>query len=261
MEINWFTVIAQVINFLILVWLLKRFLYKPVLNAIDEREKKIASQLSDAAAKKAEAKKERDLFQQKNEEFDNQRRAQLTKVQEEAKAEKQKLFEEVRNESIVLRAKYEDSLQQEGEDIAESLKRKMQDEVFAIAQKTLSDLASVSIEEQLVDVFAGQIKNLKEEERNNFRSALFNNNKMLVIKSAFELPPSSKSKLENVIAEITGNSIKFQYQTSPELVSGIEVNAENYKVSWNIDAYLDTLKKDITSSLPFKQKENASLQV
>ena len=40
MEINWFTVIAQVINFLILVWLLKRFLYKPVLNAIAEREKK-----------------------------------------------------------------------------------------------------------------------------------------------------------------------------------------------------------------------------
>ena len=54
MKINWFTVIAQVINFLILVWLMKRYLYKPVLNAIDEREKKIAAQLADAEAKKAE---------------------------------------------------------------------------------------------------------------------------------------------------------------------------------------------------------------
>ena len=70
MEINWFTVIAQVINFLILVWLLKRFLYKPVLNAIAEREKKIAAQLSDAEVKKAEAQKERDAFHQKNEAFD-----------------------------------------------------------------------------------------------------------------------------------------------------------------------------------------------
>ena len=40
MKINWFTVIAQLVNFLILVWLMKRFLYKPILNAIDEREKK-----------------------------------------------------------------------------------------------------------------------------------------------------------------------------------------------------------------------------
>ena len=57
MEIDWFTVIAQVINFLILVWLLKRFLYKPVLNAIAEREKKIAAQLSDAEAKRSRGQK------------------------------------------------------------------------------------------------------------------------------------------------------------------------------------------------------------
>jgi F-type H+-transporting ATPase subunit b len=55
MLIDWFTVIAQIINFLILVYLLKRFLYKPILNAIDEREKRIASQLEDAAKQKAEA--------------------------------------------------------------------------------------------------------------------------------------------------------------------------------------------------------------
>ena len=57
MLINWFTVCAQAINFLILVWLLKRFLYKPILHAIDEREKGIATQLADAEAKKAEAQK------------------------------------------------------------------------------------------------------------------------------------------------------------------------------------------------------------
>ena len=62
MLINWFTVCAQAINFLILVWLLKRFLYKPILHAIDEREKGIAAQLADAEAKKAEAQKDRDDF-------------------------------------------------------------------------------------------------------------------------------------------------------------------------------------------------------
>ena len=62
MLIDWFTVGAQVLNFLILVWLLKHFLYKPILNAIDAREKRIASELADADAKKTEAQKERDDF-------------------------------------------------------------------------------------------------------------------------------------------------------------------------------------------------------
>ena len=46
MLIDWFTIIAQALNFLILAWLLKRFLYRPVLNALDEREKLIASELA-----------------------------------------------------------------------------------------------------------------------------------------------------------------------------------------------------------------------
>ena len=60
MLIDWFTVGAQALNFIILVWLLKRFLYKPILNAVDAREQRIAAELADADAKRAEAKKERD---------------------------------------------------------------------------------------------------------------------------------------------------------------------------------------------------------
>jgi len=80
MLIDWFTIGAQALNFLILVWLLKRFLYKPILHAVDAREKRIAGELADADAKKAEAQKERDEFQHKNEEFDQQRAALLTKA-------------------------------------------------------------------------------------------------------------------------------------------------------------------------------------
>ena len=60
MLIDWFTIGAQALNFIVLVWLLKRYLYKPILDAIDAREQRIATELADAAAKKAEAKKERD---------------------------------------------------------------------------------------------------------------------------------------------------------------------------------------------------------
>ncbi len=65
MLIDWFTVGAQLLNFLILVWLMKRFLYKPVLDAIDAREKLIATELADAAAKKTKRKKSATIFSTK----------------------------------------------------------------------------------------------------------------------------------------------------------------------------------------------------
>jgi len=71
--IDWFTVGAQALNFVILVWLMKRFLYRPILDGIDAREQRIAAELADADRRKAEAQTERSDFQHKNEELDRQR--------------------------------------------------------------------------------------------------------------------------------------------------------------------------------------------
>ena len=109
MKINWFTVIAQVINFLVLVWLLKKFLYKPILNAIDEREKKIAAQIKDADDKKAAAIKEQDDFKKKNEDFDQQKKGLMDKVVAESNTEKDKLLEAAKNDANTLRSNLEKS--------------------------------------------------------------------------------------------------------------------------------------------------------
>ena len=98
MLIDWFTVIAQAVNFLILVWLMKRFLYQPILKALDAREKRIAAELEDADAKEADAIAEREEFKRKNDEFDQQHAAMLNKATDEAAAERRRLFEEARKD-------------------------------------------------------------------------------------------------------------------------------------------------------------------
>src|SRR5271155_620168 len=140
MLIDWFTVGAQALNFLILVWLLKRFLYKPILNAVDAREKLIATELSDARAKVTEAQKERDDFQHKNELFDQQRAALFSKATDEAKAERQRLLDEARKAADALSAKRQETLQNDAHNLSQSILRRTQQEVFAIARKTLTDL-------------------------------------------------------------------------------------------------------------------------
>src|ERR1039457_4038510 len=148
MLIDWFTIGAQALNFLILVWLMKHFLYKPILNAIDTREKRIAKEVADADAKKAEAQKERDEFQHKNEEFDQQRAALLTKATNEAKAERQRLLDVARQTADALAAKRQEALRSEQQSLSEALSRGIREEVFAIARKALADLATASLEER-----------------------------------------------------------------------------------------------------------------
>src|ERR1700691_5447901 len=160
MLIDWFTISAQALNFLILVWLMNRYLYKPILNAVDAREKRIAAELADAAAKKAEAQKERDEFQHKNEEFDQQRAALLSKAVDEAKAERQRLLDEARKAADALSAKRQETLINDAHNLDQAIARRTREEVFAIARKALADLATASLEERIGEVFTRRLREL-----------------------------------------------------------------------------------------------------
>src|SRR5271168_4716702 len=96
MLIDWFTVGAQALNFIILVWLLKHFLYEPILTAIDAREKRIATELAEAGRQKSEAQKERDEFHEKNRKFGEERDALMAKAVLEVKANDERLLDNAR---------------------------------------------------------------------------------------------------------------------------------------------------------------------
>ena len=113
MLIDWFTVVAQMVNFLVLVWLLKRFLYRPILNAIDARERRMAAELAEADAKKMAGDKERDEFQRKTHELEQQRTAILSKALEEAQAERQRLIAAAREDASRWRIKWEEAWNRE----------------------------------------------------------------------------------------------------------------------------------------------------
>ena len=196
MPIDWFTVVAQAINFLILVWLLKRFLYKPILRAIDEREKRIATQLAQAEAKKAEAKKERDDFQHKNEAFDQDRAALLKKTADEANVERQRLLDEVRKDADSLRAKRQEALRNEQRALGQDIIRWTQKEVFAITRKTLADLATTSLEERMSEVFVQRLRALTGAAKEQMALALKTSTQPARVRSAFDLPPEQHAAIQ-----------------------------------------------------------------
>jgi len=149
MLIDWFTVGALVLNFLLLVWLMKRFLYRPILQAIDAREQRIATELADAAAKQADAQQAREEFRYKNTAFEQRRAALLRQAVDEAKVERLRLLDEARQAADSLSAKQQETLHREQQQLHDELTRRTREEAFAIVRKALTDLAGASLEERV----------------------------------------------------------------------------------------------------------------
>ena len=245
MLIDWFTVCAQAANFLILIWLLKRFLYKPILGAIDAREQKIATQLRDAATQKTEAEKERESLCAARAEFETQREGLLKKAAEEAEITQRRLSDEVRQEIESVRTKWRETLRHEQEALRAELMSRAQREIFAIARQVLRDLAGKELEQQIVSVFIRELNGLNGDEKEQLTTILKKSRWPAVIRSRFDLPQSERTEIENAIREALVPDLPVRFETASDLVGGIELTANGHKISWSITGYLSSLEKSI----------------
>ena len=242
MQINWFTVIAQIINFLILVWLLKKFLYKPVLNAIDEREQKIAAQLKDAEARKSAAGKEQDEFNKKNTDFDALRRAMMDKATADAANQRDNLLKQATEEAGKMKAGLENAFREDLKNREAANAEKSKKQVFAIANKLLKEMASTGLEDQVVNVFNSKLGSMKDAEKTKFSDAFRSNSNSILVRSAFELSPAQQSSLNNAVSKLLSTAIHMQFKTAPELINGIDLSTTGYKLAWSFSEYLAALQ-------------------
>jgi F-type H+-transporting ATPase subunit b len=249
MLIDWFTVAAQALNFLLLVWLLKRFLYKPVLAAIDEREKRIARQIQEAEKKKAEAAQEQTDFLHKNEEFGNQRAGLLLESAKTAKAERDSLLQKARADSEDLRSKLEKTVHDELDNLNAKIGTLAVQEVFSIARKTLAELADVNLDERMTAIFLRRLNDLNDQQREDLKAALASSSRPPLVRTAFEVGPPQKTAIEAGIKTLLGGGTAIEYETKPGLISGIELTANGQKFAWSIADYLTTLTNSVQGLL------------
>lgn len=243
MSIDWFTVLAQAINFLVLVWLLKRFLYRPILEAIDAREARIAKTLSAAADKEKQAQQERDLFLHKNNQLSLQSEKLLQTATKAANAETQRLLEKARQVAADLCLQQQATFQKQQQNLTAELRQKTQQEVFAITRQTLNELADISLEEQILSVFLARLRELDENSKNIFLAAIATNKKPAQVRTTFALPPDMQKRLSAALNETFSTDLAIDFATSPEIVSGIELNINGQKLAWSISQYINSLEQ------------------
>jgi F-type H+-transporting ATPase subunit b len=245
MLIDWFTVGAQALNFLILVWLMKRYLYKPVIDAIDAREMRIASELADAAQKQTQADNQRDEFAKKNSDFDQQREALAHQASVDAQAQAQKLLSSTREAADTLQIKRHASLESELQTLQQDIARRSQEEVLAIARKVLTDLAGATLEDRIAEVFVQRLRGIDALAKAELAKVLPGSPDAVRVRSAFGLSPTQQAAIQQALNETLAADLPIQFETTPGLISGIELSANGWKIAWNIADFLAALQQHI----------------
>jgi len=249
MLIDWFTVGAQVLNFIVLVWLLKRFLYKPVLNAIDAREKHVATELANAELQMTEIKRSRDELQAKSNAFDEQRGAVLANAVLDAKTEVARLLDSARQAADALTSQRNTALHSETARLSDELSCLAAAESINIARAALKDLAGADLEARICEVFVRRLRGIDSPTRETLGILFTRPTGEAVVTSSFKLSSRDAIAIQTALNETFSADVHLRFETSSNAIGGIELSAGGERLSWTIADYLKTLEEKVATLL------------
>lgn len=244
MLIDWPTVFFQIVNFLILIGLLKRFLYGPIIKAMDEREKKIADRLAQAAKSQKDAAAHASRLASAQEDFARNR----NRMQQEAHLEidkwKNESIERLKTEVEDQKKSWQQSLEEEKEAFLQKLKIAISQQVFQVARKAFTDLASEQLELRLIDTFLDKID---KEMDSAFRQD--RDQKTVRIISGFPLQQTEKDRLQKGLSPFFSRHEQFHFEEDAGIGFGLRLLSGNHKWEWNLNRYMLDFEDEILKTM------------
>ncbi len=249
MLINWFTVIAQIVNFLILVFLLKYFLYDRIVKAMDEREQRIQLRLKEAEEKKQEAEQEAEAYGKKNRDFDAKREEMLAQAKDEAGARRKELTEEARQAVTKQRSVWLEAIQRDKKSFVQDLRKMAGNQVYTIARKAFRDLSDEDVEQRTINAFLVHLDAMSKKTREAIATSIKESGNEVIVRSAFEMPAKMREKITGSLRRKIADGIEIRYEAAPELIMGVELKIRGHKIAWSLEDYLDTLEENALQAL------------
>ena len=249
MQLDWITVAAQIINFLILVWLLHRFLYGPITRAMERREAQIKSRLDAAAKERAKAEtRQRDL-DAAFAELEAVRRDKLKVAEEDAHALRQKLEHEARDDVAEKREAWLAELNEDREEFTKRLREEVSHGFRELAEDALRTLADSSLTERMADVLAARIAVLSADDIAELAGEARREG-VIIVESGRDLDAGVRRRLTRAIHDTVKVEADVAYEVDREGLVGVRVKAGSASVEWSIDEYLDHFTETLGHVFP-----------
>ncbi|AVW90898.1 F0F1 ATP synthase subunit B family protein [Celeribacter baekdonensis] len=235
MSIDWITVAAQIANFLVLIWLLKRFLYRPILDGIDAREAEIKARMQQAAEAEAAAKTTEASYRAQIAEMQSAQSDVSERLRQEAEAERDMLLAEAHARIDQERKGWQAHLTEEGQKYSTKLYRAGAGALLSLTRKALIDLADDTLEGRMAHHLASQIKPMVPDIKQASGPAT-----EAVFTSHAALPEAAQTALGTAF-QADFPDVTLAFQTNPDQAPGLVLRMGGAQVAWTVDTYLEGL--------------------
>ena len=246
MQIDWFEIVAQIINFFIILFILQKLLYKPVINMMETRQERIQKDQIEAEEKMNKAEELISEYDTKIAGVEDEKREILDDARDQAQERKQELLEIYKEEAENKRQVYLNEIEDEKELFIKNLRKKLGQNAVKIASHILSNISSKELEDEVFNTFLENIKNLRD---NIEEPGLLDEEKDIELYSAKELSQDSKEKIKEVLGEQVENLDHLEFAVDEDLVLGYQLSLETYTVHTDIKNYLDSIEDEIIEEI------------
>lgn len=224
MELNWSTFILEIINFLLLVWILKHFFYVPVMKVIEQRRQAIEASLAQAASKRAEAETMEKKYQSRLEAWEQEKQRARETMHKEVSEERNRLLEALRKtlenertKAQVLEQLHLDEERRRNEQTALT-------QAAEFAAKLLTPLAGPEAEHRLCRLLLDELPSLPKERRDTLRTVVKNNGMPVRVSSVYPLSPDMRTALQNGLSDVAAQRVECEFMENRELIAGLRIN-------------------------------------
>lgn len=246
MQIDWLTVAAQWLNFLVLMWLLQRFLYQPIVRAMDKRQQAIDAQLEQAAEKAELAEQNAENYRNKLSELEAHRTVLMAAAREAADAEREKLTRQARDDIETLSRQWRQEVEREQAEAKQQLKQAFGQLVMATARHALQDLCGLDLQQALLDNFLQRLQTLGAEQKHQLAEAAAGD---LAVACSFELDAGQRQRIEAALRVALNREPSLSFQTLADSCCGIMLITSAYTLEWRLEQYFADLDADLTARL------------
>lgn len=249
MNINWSTVFFQIINFWIIVWILKKYLFKPVLSSMDKREKMIQARLKEAENAKKKAEKEKQNLLNKIASLEQSKTSILADAYKKADAEYAILLKSFNAEMNGKRQAFEEQVVLEREFLRSSIKDLAGQTILKTLADALQNLANTDVEKAVLNNFVLKIQAHDIEKISELKK-YYQKNKNLSIYTSFALDGKTKQIVSTALQEMLGEkNIKIDFEQHKDIICGIEIVCPPLLISYGVNTYISEFKKNLDDGL------------
>lgn len=250
MSIDWFTLIVQIINLIVLLFLLRRFLYLPLLKAVEIRQKIIADELKNAENSRLKAEKAEKMCLQKAQQIEQERQQVLADVQIEAEKIAIALRQQAEDQYHKELRQWQQHLQNDQKSFDIAVQKLTAEHFNRFAEKAFKQMANADLNDWIIDRFMQKIKDMSAMEKDKL-CIKFQQDYIVYIQSAGKLSDERIKTLKAFLHKelnISANT-RFEHRVNEELVSGISVQMGDFAIEWSLSGYLEEFKQTMTSEI------------